>query len=122
MPSQNAQVLFWAICDVLYRAGPSLIFLQQQDSRQTLFYLDPPDVHHTRSTTDAYQYEMDESDHVGLLQTVQNRQGRVVLSGYPNQLYDQILRDWNRHDRQVDNKVSSLNTKRIMTESLWCNL
>jgi len=64
---------------------------------------------------------MDESDHVGLLQTIEKCQGRVILSGYPNKLYDQVLCDWNRHDRQIDNKVSGANTKRIMTESLWCN-
>ena len=40
MPSQNAQVLFWAICDVLYRAGPSLLirtsFQQSQVRRVTV--------------------------------------------------------------------------------------
>jgi len=106
---------------VVVLCDDALKVIQQQDSKQTLFYLDPPYVHHTRSTTDAYQYEMDESDHVGLLQTIEKCQGRVILSGYPNKLYDQVLCDWNRHDRQIDNKVSGANTKRIMTESLWCN-
>ena len=106
---------------VVVLCDDALKIIQQQDSKQTLFYLDPPYVHHTRSTTNAYLHEMDESDHVELLQTIQKCQGRVILSGYSNKLYDQVLCDWNRHDRQVDNKVSSSNTKRIMTESLWCN-
>jgi len=44
-----------------------------------------------------------------------------MLSGYPNELYDQALGGWNRYDRKIDNKVSGGKTKRQMTESLWCN-
>jgi len=99
----------------------ALKIIRQQDSKQALFYLDPPYVHHTRSITDAYQHEMDESDHAELLETVQQCKGRVMLSGYRNRLYDQALREWNRHDRQIDNKISGSGSKRIMTESLWCN-
>jgi len=44
-----------------------------------------------------------------------------MFSGYPNKLYDRILCGWNRHDRKIDNKVSSASSKRVMTESLWNN-
>ena len=95
--------------------------IRQQDGERTLFYLDPPYVHSTRSAADAYQYEMDESAHDELLETIRQCQGRVMLSGYPNKLYDRILCDWNRCDRKIDNKVSAARSKRIMTESLWYN-
>ena len=95
--------------------------IRKEDGERTLFYLDPPYVHDTRATTDAYQYEMDESVHNGLLSTIQQCQGKVMLSGYPNELYDRTLHDWNRHDREIDNKVSGGTAKRVMTESLWCN-
>ena len=95
--------------------------IRQQDGERTLFYLDPPYVHDTRSTTDAYQHEMHDSVHDELLSTIQQCRGRVMLSGYPNELYDRTLGDWNRHDRKIDNKVSSSASKRVMTESLWCN-
>jgi len=95
--------------------------IKQQDGERTLFYLDPPYVHNTRSTTDAYQCEMDESAHNELLSTSQQCHGRVMLSGYPNELYDRALHSWNRHDREIDNKVSGGASKRVMTESLWCN-
>jgi len=95
--------------------------IRQQDGERTLFYLDPPYVHSTRSASDAYQYEMDESAHDELLATIRQCQGRVMLSGYPNKLYDRILCDWNRCDRRIDNKVSGARSKRIMTESLWFN-
>lgn len=99
----------------------ALKVIKQQDGERTLFYLDPPHVHNTRSTTDAYQYEMNEAAHYELLSTIQQCHGRVMLSGYPNELYDRTLHDWNRHDREIDNKVSGGASKRVMTESLWCN-
>lgn len=95
--------------------------IRQQDGEKTLFYLDPPYVHETRATTNAYAYEMDTAAHQALLDTILECKGKVMLSGYPNDLYDTALRGWNRHDREIDNKVSSAASKRKMTESLWCN-
>ena len=64
---------------------------------------------------------MDEAAHNELLSTIQECHGRVMLSGYPNKMYDRILHEWNRHDREIDNKVSGSTSKRMMTESIWCN-
>jgi len=64
---------------------------------------------------------MDESQHIAMLETIKQCKGSVMLSGYPNELYDQALGGWNRHDRKIDNKVSGAGKKRQMTESLWCN-
>jgi DNA adenine methylase len=129
----NEQVSAWLGCieglpDVHERLKRVVILhdnaikvIRQQDGERTLFYLDPPYVHNTRSTTDAYQYEMDESAHEELLSTIKQCSGRVMLSGYPNELYDRTLSQWNRHDREIDNKVSGGTSKRMMTESIWCN-
>jgi len=106
---------------VVVLCDDALKVIRQQDGERTLFYLDPPYVHNTRAATDAYRHEMDESAHADLLETIKQCEGHVILSGYPNELYDRTLGDWNRHDRQIDNKVSSASSKRIMTESLWCN-
>jgi DNA adenine methylase len=95
--------------------------IRRQDGERTLFYLDPPYVHETRASPDAYRYEMDYRTHEVLLETIRQSRGKVMLSGYPNELYDRMLHDWNRHDREIDNKVSRSSIKRIMTEALWCN-
>lgn len=95
--------------------------IQQQDGERTLFYLDPPYLPKTRAAPDAYQHEMDESQHIAMLETIKQWRGRVMLSGYPNELYDQTLNGWTRYDRKIDNKVSGGKTKRKMTESLWRN-
>ena len=129
----NEQVSAWLGCiegladvhdrlkRVVVLCDNALKVIKQQDDERTLFYLDPPYVHNTRSTTDAYQYEMNEAAHDELLSTIQQCHGRVMLSGYSNELYDRALHDWNRHDRKIDNKVSGGASKRVMTESLWCN-
>jgi DNA adenine methylase len=106
---------------VVVLCDDALKVMRQQDGERTLFYLDPPYVHHTRAATDAYQHEMDEPAHAEMLATIQQCQGHVMLSGYPNGLYDRVLSDWTRHDRKIDNKVSGAASKRVMTESLWCN-
>ena len=95
--------------------------IQQQDGERTLFYLDPTYLHDTRAVTDAYKHEMDESQHIALLEVINQCKGRVMLSGYPNAQYDQTLSGWTRYDRKMDNKVSGASRKRKMTESLWCN-
>ncbi len=106
---------------VVVLCDDALKVIKQQDGKCTLFYLDPPYVHETRAATDAYQHEMKQDHHRDLLETLCQCQGRVMLSGYPNDLYNNTLKDWNRHDRQIDNKVSGAASKRTMTESLWCN-
>ena len=64
---------------------------------------------------------MTNADHRRLLDTLNRCNGKVLLSGYPNKLYDKELRNWNREDFDIDNKVSGAATKRTMTECVWMN-
>lgn len=95
--------------------------IKQQDGPKTLFYLDPPYLSSTRASKNAYEHELADSDHAELLRVIQNCDGKVMLSGYPNPLYDDSLPGWSRHDFEMDNKVSGDKTKRRMIESVWCN-
>ncbi len=99
----------------------ALNVIRQQDGPATLFYLDPPYLHETRATTDAYKHEMTEDDHREMLAVIKQCEGKVMLSGYPNSVYDAELVAWNRHDFLIDNKQSGATTKRKMTESVWTN-
>ncbi|TWU22555.1 hypothetical protein Poly41_71200 [Novipirellula artificiosorum] len=56
-----------------------------------------------------------------LLSVIRGCTGEVMLSRYANRMYDEELLNWNRHDFEIDNKTSVGKTKRIMTESVWCN-
>lgn len=95
--------------------------INTQDSTNTLFYLDPPYLQSTRTVRDAYAHEMTKEQHKQLLRTINDCEGKVMLSGYRNPLYDRELRFWNRHDKPIDNKASGAKTKRIVTEAVWCN-
>jgi len=99
----------------------ALEVIGQQDGDKTLFYLDPPYLHSTRASTGNYVHEMSETDHRQMLDMIRGCSGKVMLSGYPNELYDGILHDWNRHDFEIDNKAAGGKSKRIMREAIWCN-
>jgi len=99
----------------------ALNVIRTQDGKKTLFYLDPPYVPRSRATNGNYAHEMTEADHKAMLKTIRQCRGRVMLSGYPNPLYDRELHDWNRHETVIDNKAAGGRTKRKMTEVLWMN-
>lgn len=95
--------------------------IRSQDGPRVLHYLDPPYLHETRQSTCAYKYEMSEQDHSQLLDVILKCKGNVMLSGYPNDMYDQKLSGWRREDFTIDNKVAGGESKRQMTESVWMN-
>jgi len=95
--------------------------IRQEDGPRTLFYLDPPYLHETRVTTEDYKHEMTCEQHERLLETIRQCEGKVILSGYPNKLYNGALRDWKYVDIEIDNKASAAKEKPIKTERLWMN-
>ncbi len=82
---------------------------------------DPPYLHETRESTEAYAHEMDEKDHRELLEVLRSCKGKVMLSGYPSALYDAALAGWSRHTFDLPNHVASGKRKERETEVLWCN-
>jgi DNA adenine methylase len=99
----------------------ALDVIRQEDGPKTLFYLDPPYLHETRASPGAYQHEMTIAEHRELLTAIRQITGKVMLSGYPNSLYDAELAGWRRQDFLIDNKAAGGKAKRKMTEALWMN-
>ena len=99
----------------------ALSVIRKEDSPKTLFYLDPPYLHETRASKDVYEYEMTEQDHRDLLELIQGVQGKVMLSGYHSQLYDDTLSDWTLKEFNKANNASGAKEKRRMVECLWMN-
>jgi DNA adenine methylase len=104
---------------------PALDCIRRYDREATLFYLDPPYVGTERSPK-MYQHEMDLAQHTALLDALGGVTGLVVLSGYPNALYNDRLASWRRVERSVtcrsnvrtDGQLAS-RPKRV--EVLWMN-
>jgi DNA adenine methylase len=116
LPSVHARLRRVA---VLHR--PAVEVIRQQDGPATLFYCDPPYLHHTRTSRDAYEYEMSAVDHRQLLELLRSVRGKVMLSGYPSTLYDRTLAGWTRHAFELPNNAAGGATKARETEVIWCN-
>jgi DNA adenine methylase len=88
---------------VVIENRPALSVMARFDQPDTLIYADPPYLHETRSRKrirgaleHAYKHEMTEVDHAELLAWLRQCQSMVVLSGYPSQIYDDALSEWQR--------------------------
>ncbi len=70
-------------------------FLESFDFQGDEFvYCDPPYLHETRLKKKIYKHEYTKNDHIELLNVISKVPCNVMISGYPSELYDDILRDW----------------------------
>jgi len=108
---------------VVILCDDALNVIRQQDGPRTLFYCDPPYLHSTRTSADQYQHEMTEQQHLALLKTLAQVQGRLLLSGYPSALYDSfaLAQGWSWVDFDLPNHAAGGQRKRRMTERIWAN-
>lgn len=93
-------------------------FLRDFDFKSTgrvVVYLDPPYVHSTRTSQARYQYELTDDEHRELLTLVREMPCFVLLSGYRNTLYEEMLADWWSTDFQAMSRGG------VRTETVWCN-
>lgn len=110
--------------------GDAREVIHRFDAPQTVFYCDPPYHPDTRSDG-GYADELE--DHDELLDTLEDVQGMVALSGYPHESYDRLEdAGWKRHDFDLecaagrtresrDNRLAGgFDTGR--TECVWINL
>jgi len=96
--------------------------IQQQDGEHTLHYLDPPYVQSTRVARSAYTHEMSDKDHHQLVDVILNCEGKVMLSGYPNDIYERLeAAGWETFDFQLTKSSSSQKSKPKATERVWAN-
>lgn len=101
----------------------ALAVIRQQDGPDTLTYCDPPYVPESRTSTGQYRHEMTGEQHVDLCTTVRKCVGKVMVSGYPSDLYKFQLEDagWHRTEFVVPNQAAGGDVKRRMTEVVWSN-
>lgn len=71
--------------------------ITRYDRPDTLFYIDPPYLMHTRSIRwgkKAYTCELDDAYHVRLAEVLKQVQGMVLISGKPSPMYDDLYAGW----------------------------
>lgn len=97
--------------------------IRREDGPHTLYYLDPPYMHETRTGNDDYAHEMTEAQHIELLDTLAGLKGKFLLSGYHSDLYDGYAakHGWKVHEFDLPNNAAGGKEKRRMVECLWLN-
>ena len=109
----------------------SKIFIENRDFKKCLelhrgdflVYADPPYLHSTRKEIHSYkEYEMSNSDHEDLINLLIDYEGKVVLSGYNNDLYRRLEDvNWRRIDIPVKITASRFHKNDKRVESIWMN-
>lgn len=100
---------------------PAEAVIEREDSKDTLFYLDPPYYPDSRVSQDVYRHEMTHEQHASLLSKIKRCKGKVAISGYRCDLYDYELSEWNRCDVPVAAHCSTSDIKATRIECLWRN-
>jgi DNA adenine methylase len=93
---------------VTIECRPALEVILQQDSPETLFYVDPPYVLSSRTSVRcqaeadgwrSYAHNLSDEEHRELAEVLRKCHGMVLLSGYESALYDELYPDWRREER-----------------------
>ena len=94
---------------------PAVNLIKRYDTPDVFIYADPPYLHGTRKNY-LYAHEMSDAEHEELLETLLDHPGKVLLSGYENDIYNKVLSDWNKVQKETR---AEQGLKRI--ETLWMN-
>lgn len=108
---------------VQFLCRPAIDVIRTWDSPETLHYCDPPYLAETRheSSRDVYGYEMTEEDHCELANVLNTCTGKVILSGYPSELYSDLYRDWRSMQFDMPNHAAGGKSKARKQETIWMN-
>ncbi|SKL67346.1 D12 class N6 adenine-specific DNA methyltransferase [Mycobacteroides abscessus subsp. massiliense] len=110
---------------VSLESRPALEIIEKYGAHpKCCLYIDPPYLGDTRSTPgggNGYRIDMPtHAEHVELLSALIACRASVVLSGYPSELYDGMLRDWDRIEiPHMTGQGNGANQGR--TEVIWSN-
>jgi DNA adenine methylase len=97
--------------------------IQRFDHEDAVIYCDPPYLPDTRAANsrDVYAIEMSEKEHCELGATLNKCRSKVVISGYPSDLYDDLYGSWRRVEFDMPNHAAGGRTKMRKCETLWLN-
>jgi DNA adenine methylase len=97
---------------------PAIEVIRRYDSKDTLFYCDPPYPHECRGDIHAYGFEMSDKEHRNLAKVLNAVEGKVALSSYRCKLMNELYRKWHCTE---DGEKMCHSIKKPRTEALWTN-
>lgn len=92
-----------------------MALLDKYDNEKTFMYLDPPYVRETRLSNQTYEVEMTDEEHIALCERLLTFKGKVLLSGYDNEIYHILDSKFTKTTFQSPNSGSKA------IECLWKN-
>lgn len=94
---------------------PAVELINRYDTEDVFIYADPPYLHGTRKNY-LYRHEMKDSEHEELINLLSRHPGRILLSGYDNDLYNTVLSGWKKVQKDTRAEFG-----RRRVETLWMN-
>lgn len=94
---------------------PALELIKRYDTEDVFMYIDPPYLHGTRKNY-LYKYEMEDQEHEKLLPALVKHPGKILISGYDNEMYNDYLSGWKKVY-----KATTAENGIPRTETLWMN-
>lgn len=96
---------------------PALEVIRRFNYSDVFMYIDPTYLKRTKlSKRRQYKFEMTDEDHVELLNELLQIKAKVMISGYESDMYDDILREWNKEFLRSNNEYGSASR-----EFIWMN-
>ncbi|PYG88475.1 site-specific DNA-adenine methylase [Ruminiclostridium sufflavum DSM 19573] len=102
-------------CLVQIENMPAVDLIRRYNRPYVFIYCDPPYVLSTRSKR-IYKCEMTDNDHIELLEALTGHTGPVMISGYMNEIYNEMLKGWT-----VKTNKSNCEMGKAATEVIWMN-
>lgn len=93
----------------------ALKLIERYNKEEVFIYCDPPYPLNTRKNY-LYEYEMTDNEHMKLLNVLKNHKGKVMISSYENELYNNLLKGWKK---EYKNTTAENSIKR--TEVIYMN-
>lgn len=99
---------------------PAIDIIKLYDSKETLFYCDPPYIHETRGDTKSYGFEMTDFNHRELSESLNKINGLAAVSNYECELMEELYPS-TKWTKIYGPKKTIHSTKDVRTEVLWVN-
>ncbi len=99
---------------------PAIDVIKLYDSKETLFYCDPPYIHETRGDTRSYGFEMENHEHKELAKILSSIEGLAAISNYECELMEELY-PASKWKKIYSPQKTTNSTKDIRQEVLWVN-